>query len=60
MKALILSAIVISSAGCVMQQPLPDPVASTPQASFHPTLYVTPGTVGGVSKSTYTVTELKR
>jgi hypothetical protein len=61
MKKCLLILTIVSLSGCVeMQHPLPAPVPGAPQVAFHPTLYVTPGTVGGVSKSTYTVTEMNR
>lgn len=57
--ALVLSAIFLLSA-CVEQQRPRGPGQTIPGTSFHPTLYVSPGTSGGVSKSTYTITELNR
>jgi hypothetical protein len=53
---------VVFLSGCVLQeQPTVNPNGQTvQQPSFHPTLYVSPGTVGGVSHSEYSVTEIKR
>jgi uncharacterized lipoprotein YajG len=59
---LILIAAISMLSGCVIEQaPQVNPHGqTTQQPSFHPTLYTSPGTVGGVSHSEYTVTEIKR
>lgn len=55
--ALLLTTLLLNA--CVMEQQQPTgPGQTFQQPSFHPTMYVSPGTVGGVSKSTYTVTPL--
>jgi hypothetical protein len=64
MKKFLMALTVFSLSGCVLEQaPQTQPQGpgqTIMQPSFHPTLYVSPGTVGGVSKSTYSVTEIKR
>jgi len=59
MKIVLLAAASLCLTACVAEQQAPTgPGQTIQQPSFHPTLYVSPGTVGGVSKSQYTVTPL--
>ncbi len=61
MNKIVLFGVVLLLSACVeQQQRLGPPVPGAPQQAFHPTLYVTPGTVGGVSKSVYSSTEIHR
>lgn len=62
MKILSILALAMILSACVMEQSAKPrgPGSTMPQTAFHPTLYTSPGAVGGVSKSTYTITELNR
>jgi len=62
MKKVLLFAAVCSLTACHMEQApqAMGPGQTVQQTAFHPTLYVSPGASGGVSKSTYTITELNR
>lgn len=61
MQKLALLGMALMLSACVMEQQQPrGPGQTIPGTAFHPTMYVSPGTTGGVSKSTYTITELNR